>query len=96
MADTSLLDALNTLIDYITSLYAKPLGSQDTLAADALEVRLVDEGVDWPAWIAASVALLTLGYLWWTVRHAKGALADARSTRHGQLILDINGQWIYE
>jgi hypothetical protein len=59
----------------------------------SVPVRLIEEGINWPAWIGAVASVLTLIYLMWAVRNAKGALADARSTRHGQLILAINKQW---
>jgi hypothetical protein len=63
------------------------------LTQAALPVKLVDTGINWPAWIAAISSLLTLGIVAYTAWVAYGALEDARQTRHGQLITEISRQW---
>jgi hypothetical protein len=52
----------------------------------ALPVRLVDEGIDWPAWI-------TLGVIIATAAVALFAVIDARRTRHGQLLIELQREW---
>jgi hypothetical protein len=62
-----------------------------------LPVKLVDQGIDWPAWIAAAAALLTVGVLGATARYAYksalGGLEDARRSRHAQLIVALDQYW---
>jgi hypothetical protein len=65
-----------------------------------IHVKLIDQGIDWPAWVAAAVAFLTLVVLAVTARYAYrsaqsglGALEDARRSRHAQLILALDQQW---
>lgn len=55
----------------------------------ALPVKVVDQGIDWPAWITAVAAVVALGI---------GAVAvlgllDARRTRHAQLVTDLSRRW---
>ncbi|MDQ3857479.1 MAG: DUF4760 domain-containing protein [Actinomycetota bacterium] len=63
------------------------------LAARSIPVRIVDEGIDWPAWISALASLLTLIVVALTAVAAYGALRDARRTRHGELITELSRQW---
>jgi hypothetical protein len=57
----------------------------------AIPVRLVDEGIDWPAWDWP--AWITLGVVLVTAVLALLALVDARRTRHGQLVVEILRDW---
>ena len=52
-------------------------------------VRLVDQGIDWPAWIGAGASLMIII----TAAIALRALRDGRRTRHGQLIVVLNARW---
>jgi hypothetical protein len=65
-----------------------------------IQVKLVDQGIDWPAWVAAGATVLTLVVLAATARYAYrsaraglGSLEDARRSRHAQLILALDQQW---
>lgn len=60
----------------------------------AVPVRIVSEGIDWPAWIAAVVTLITLIVVIVTARFAYRGLQDARHTRHGQLVTELSRQWL--
>jgi hypothetical protein len=54
-----------------------------------LHVKLVDQGIDWPAWITAGfTAVAALGVLF-----ALWSLKDAKRTRHGMLMTEISRQW---
>ena len=51
----------------------------------ALHVKLVEQGIDWPAWISACAAVVTLLVVAITAGFALVGLWDARRTRHAQL-----------
>lgn len=59
----------------------------------AFPVKLVEEGIDWPAWISAVAAAATLVIVVATAIFAVVGLLDARRTRHAQLVLSLNDQW---
>lgn len=56
-------------------------------------VRVADAGIDWPAWISAGAAMLTLIIVGFTAGFALVGLWDARRTRHAQLITEIMRAW---
>lgn len=58
-----------------------------------IPVKLVDEGVAWPAWISTGAAVATLLIVFATAWFARNQLKDAQRTRHSQLILSLNDQW---
>jgi hypothetical protein len=58
-----------------------------------IPVRVVETGLDWPAWIAAISSAASLTLLVATAFFAWFALSDAKKTRHAQLILAVDEQW---
>jgi hypothetical protein len=61
--------------------------------AGTVPVRIVEQGIDWPAWISAGAAVLTLAVVAVTAIFALVGLWDARRTRHGQLVTEIMRDW---
>jgi Domain of unknown function (DUF4760) len=59
----------------------------------AVPVELVNEGTDWAAWIAAGATALTALVVFVTAIAALMALGDAKRTRHGLLITEIEREW---
>jgi hypothetical protein len=57
------------------------------------DVRLVDQGIDWAAWITAGSAVATMVIVGITAWYAKGSLNDAKRTRHAQLVTDLSRRW---
>lgn len=62
-------------------------------ATSPLDVKLVEQGTDWLAWISAGASLATLGIVFATAVLAYRGLRDARQTRHGQLITELTRDW---
>jgi hypothetical protein len=58
-----------------------------------IRVRIIEQGIDWPAWISAGAAVATLAIVAFTAIFALMSLQDARRTRHGQLITDLMRDW---
>jgi hypothetical protein len=70
------------------------------MLAQAVDVRLVEEGIDWAAWIAAVATVFAAGatvvtayIVFRTANLAKETLADARRTRHAQLVTELSKRW---
>jgi hypothetical protein len=64
------------------------------------DVRLVDQAIDWAAWIAAGGAIVGAGaavvaavVIVKTARYARESLDDAKKTRHAQLVTDLSRRW---
>jgi hypothetical protein len=58
-----------------------------------LDVRVIDEGIDWLAWIEAVASLVTLCVVVATAVFAYFALKDAKRTRHAQLATELIRHW---
>src|SRR5262245_23054370 len=56
-------------------------------------VELVGEGTDWPTWISAIAALVTLGVVAVTAGFAWHQLRGATRTRHAQLTTELIRHW---
>jgi hypothetical protein len=56
-------------------------------------VRLVEQGIEWPAWISAGAAVATLVIVAVTAGFALAGLRDARRTRHAQLVIELSSRW---
>jgi hypothetical protein len=57
------------------------------------DVRLVDQGIDWAAWVTAGSAVVTMLIVAITALYARGALEDAKRTRNAQLLNEISRRW---
>jgi hypothetical protein len=60
---------------------------------EPLPVKLVDHGIDWAAWAGVATSVLTAAIVLWTARVALQGLKDAKTTRHGQLVIELSRQW---
>lgn len=58
-----------------------------------LAASVVELGIDWPAWIAAVAAAVTTVVVVLSAIFALHGLWDARRTRYGQLITELQRQW---
>jgi Domain of unknown function (DUF4760) len=60
-----------------------------------ISVRVVDQGIDWTAWITAGASIVTAALVLGTAIVAYRALEDAKRTRHAQLITELTRDWTH-
>lgn len=51
------------------------------------------DALEWATWVLAGGSLLAAAILGATALLARGALEDAKRTRHGQLVIELSGRW---